>query len=275
MSHAAEFRGLHESGCFLLPNPWDVGSARFLEHLGYHALATTSAGHAFSLGLPDSVTALPVGAVLAHAREIVEATSLPVNVDFQNGYADDPKGVSTNVAACVRTGAAGLSIEDATGNPESPLYERTLAIERIAAARLSIDDSGVPVVLTARCEAWLTGARDARSIVMDRLVAFAEAGADCLFAPGTRDPETIREIVEAVAPKPVNVLMSAPNEELSVATLADIGVRRISVGSALARTAWGAFTHAAESILHSGSFETLRGAETFTRLNSVFQQHDT
>jgi 2-methylisocitrate lyase-like PEP mutase family enzyme len=267
----ARFRALHESGCFLLPNPWDVGTARYLQHLGFEALATTSAGMAFARGLPDSVAAVPLDVMLTHIREIVAATPLPVNADFQTGYADEPKGVAANVALCIATGVAGLSIEDATGETATPLYERGLAIERVKAARAAIDASGVPVVLTARCEAWLVGHPDAARTALDRLVAFAEAGADCLYAPGVREPDQIADIVKAVAPKPVNVLMSAPSATLSLSRLADLGVRRVSVGSALARVAWGAFLRAAQGMLATGSFDGLDGAAPFADLNRIFE----
>ena len=185
------FRALHGSGCFVMPNPWDAGSAKYLNHLGFKALATTSAGVAFSRGLPDGVKAMSRDAMLAHIRDIVGATPIPVNADFQSGYADDTEGVAANVTLCVHTGAAGVSIEDATGSDASPLYARDLAIQRIRAARRAIDATGIPVVLTARCEAWLVGERDPARTALDRLVAFADAGADCLYAPGVRDDATI------------------------------------------------------------------------------------
>jgi 2-methylisocitrate lyase-like PEP mutase family enzyme len=267
----AKFRSLHSSGCFVLPNPWDVGSALYLQHLGFEALATTSAGFAFSRGLPDEVAAIPRDTMLAHIRDIVAATPLPVNADFQSGYAHEPEGVAANVALCVATGVAGLSIEDATGDSAAPLYEERLAIERIRAARGAIDRSGIPVVLTARCEAWLVGHPDPARVALQRLVAYAEAGADCLFAPGVREPEEIAAMVKAVAPKPVNVLVSAPSSVLSVSRLADLGVRRISVGSALARVAWGAFLRAAQSLATTGSFDALAGAASFAELNGLFR----
>lgn len=271
-SAAARFRELHASGCFVMPNPWDPGSAILLSQLGFPALATTSAGFAFSRGLPDDVAALSRDEVLAHVRELAAATPLPLNADFQNGYADEPEGVDANVARCIATGAAGLSIEDATGDAASPLYETPLAVERIRAARGAIDASGVPVVLTARCEAHLLGVPDARRIVLERLTAFAEAGADCLFAPGVRDGEAIAEIVRAVAPKPVNVLVSAAGTGLTVAFLTDLGVRRISVGSAFARAALGAFLRAARELANDGSFEGLAGAAPFPELNAAFRR---
>src|SRR5712691_7440093 len=180
----ASFRALHESGCFVLPNPWDVGTAVYLQHLGFDALATTSAGFAFSRGLPDNVSAVPRDAMLSHIREVVQATTLPVNADFQTGYADEPEGVATNVTLCIESGVAGLSIEDATGEAATPLYEFDLAIDRIKAARKAIDSSGIPVILTARCEAWLVRDPNAFRVALERLVGYSEAGADCLYAPG-------------------------------------------------------------------------------------------
>jgi 2-methylisocitrate lyase-like PEP mutase family enzyme len=270
MSAANRFRELHASGCFVLPNPWDIGSTIYLQKLGFQAVATSSAGFAFTRGLPDEVSAVPRDLMLGHIKEIVEAVDLPVNADFQNGYADDPEGVAESVRLCVATGVAGLSIEDATGNPESPLYERELAIERIRAARAAIDASGVPVVLTGRCEAWLVGDPDPFRTSLDRLVAYAEAGADCLYAPRVRDPKEIREIVRAVAPKPVNVLMTAPSAELSVSSLADMGVRRISVGSSFARVAWGAFMRSAQDIMATGSFDSLGSGAPIGEINAIF-----
>jgi 2-methylisocitrate lyase-like PEP mutase family enzyme len=271
-SRVEVFRALHASGCVLLPNPWDVGSAIFLEHLGFKALATTSAGMGFSRGLPDTVAAISRDIVLAHLREVVGATRLPVNADFQSGYARDPEGVAASVALCVATGVAGLSIEDATGESASPLYELPFALERLKAARAAIDASGVPVVLTARCEAALVGVPDPNRVVIDRLVAYADAGADCLFAPGIRTPAAIADVVKAVSPKPVNVLISAPSPALSLSRLADMGVRRVSVGSALARVAWGAFMRAAKSLVDTGSFESFADAAPFAALNDLFEK---
>jgi 2-methylisocitrate lyase-like PEP mutase family enzyme len=268
----ARFRELHQSGCFVLPNPWDMGTTVYLEHLGFEAVATTSAGFAFSKGLPDSVSVVTRALMLAHISEIVEATSLPVNADFQNGYADEPEGVAESVTLCVATGVAGLSIEDASGNGSGPpLYEFDLAVERIKAARAAIDASGVPVILTARCEAWLVGQADPLRVSLERLVAFAEAGADCLYAPGVRDPDEIAAIVKSVSPKPVNVLVSAPGE-LTIARLKDLGVRRISVGGALSRVAWGAFIRAARSIKETGSFDSLGDAASHKEISDLFQQ---
>lgn len=267
----AAFRALHESGCFVLPNPWDVGTALYLHHAGFKALATTSAGIAFSHGKPDSAKALSRDAMLAHIRDVVSATPLPVNADFLGGYAVEPEGVAANVALCVASGAAGLSIEDSTGDPAAPLYDRGLAVERIRAARRAIDASGRAVVLTARCEAWLVNHPDASRVALDRLVAFAAAGADCLYAPGVREPDEIATIVRAVSPRPVNVLMSAPSRVLSVPRLADLGVRRVSVGSALSRVAWGAFMRAAKSIAETGSFDGLGGAVPFPEINGIFE----
>jgi 2-methylisocitrate lyase-like PEP mutase family enzyme len=269
-----DFRALHSAGCFVLPNPWDVGTAIYLQHLGFKALATTSAGFAFAQGLPDSVSAIPRDLMLAHFREIVLATSLPVNADFQTGYAVEPDGVGPNVALCVATGVAGLSIEDASGDLAKPLYDLGLAVDRIKAARAAIDASGVPVLLTARCEAWLVRDPTPLRTSLERLAAFADAGADCLYAPGASKPEEIAALVKAVEPKPVNVLVSSNNCELSVAQLAELGVRRISVGSALARVAWGGFIRAARSIKDTGSFDSLADAAAFAELNELFLKRD-
>lgn len=247
-----------------------MGTALYLERLGFDALATTSAGFAFSRGLPDSVSAVTRGAMLAHISEIVEATSLPVNADFQTGYADEPEGVATSVALCVATGVAGLSIEDGSGDTAAPLYEFELAVERIRAARAAIDASGVPVILTGRCEAWLVGQPDPARVALERLVAYADAGADCLYAPGVREPDVIRAIVSAVSPKPVNVLVFRANPVMSVSQLADLGVRRISLGSALSLVAWGAFIRAAKSMAETGSFDAFAGAAAYSELNDFF-----
>jgi 2-methylisocitrate lyase-like PEP mutase family enzyme len=268
------FRALHVSGCFVMPNPWDAGSAVFLEHAGFQALATTSSGFAFTRAKPDEVRALPRDAVLQHFRDLVAATSLPVNADFQNGYADEPEEVAANVALCVATGVAGLSIEDATGREESPLYDADLALERLKAARRAIDDSRVPVLLTARSEAWLAGAKDPKRTALERLVAFAEAGADCLFAPGVRDANDIAELVRAVAPKPLNALVPPKSPALTMQRLADLGVRRISVGSALARVAWSAFMRSARDIAATGSFASFDEAVSFAELNALFAGRD-
>jgi 2-methylisocitrate lyase-like PEP mutase family enzyme len=264
------FRALHESGCFVLPNPWDVGSAKILHHLGFKALATTSAGFAFTRGLPDTMTALSPDEVLAHIRDIVAATALPVNADFQSGYAADSEGVAKNVTTCVQTGVAGLSIEDASGDPRTPLYDRATAIERVRAARRAIDATGSGCVLTARCEAYLVGDPDAERTALDRLVAFADAGADCLYAPGVRDLRAIEAIIKAVAPKPVNIIVSVSHPDLTVSRLAELGVRRISVGSALARIAWSAMMRGAEEIADKGTFGVFTYATPFNKLNDIF-----
>jgi 2-methylisocitrate lyase-like PEP mutase family enzyme len=271
-SAVAEFRALHKSGCFVLPNPWDIGSAVYLQRLGFKALATTSAGVAFAHGRSDATPALPLEDMLAHFEEIVRATPLPVNADFQAGYADDPEGVAANVARCVATGVAGLSIEDNTGREEAPLYEKAVAVERIRAARKAIDASKVPVVLTGRCEAWLVGAPDPLRVALDRLVAYAEAGADCLYAPCVRELGEIEQIVKAVAPKPVNILVSGPSKELTVARLTDLGVRRISVGSSLACVAWGAFIRSARDIAKTGTFDSFADAVPFSEINAMFSK---
>lgn len=282
----ARFHELHESGCFVLPNPWDVGSTIYLEHLGFKAVATTSAGFAFSKGLPDDPDVISRAVMLEHFREIASATSLPVNADFQNGFADDPEAVAESVRLCVATGVAGLSIEDNTGQEDQPLYDFNLAVDRIKAARAAIDAVSVPgavatgssgstvnnkVLLTARCEAFLVGDPNPLRTSLDRLVAFTDAGADCLYAPGLTEPDEIAQIVKAVAPKPVNVLAFAKNCHLTVNQLAELGVRRISVGSSLARAAWGGLIRTAEEIQASGSFESFTDLATFD-LNSLFRQ---
>lgn len=267
--HAIEaFRGLHESGCFVLPNPWDRGTAIYLQQLGFKALATTSAGFAFSRGLPDE--GVSRDQMLEHVRDLAAATTLPVNADFQSGYADEPEAVATNVALCVATGVAGLSIEDNSGRGDMPLYGKELAVERIRAARQAIDSSGTRVVLTGRCEAWLVGHPDPFRCALDRLVAYAEAGADCLYAPGVESPDEISAIVQAVAPKPVNVLVAGFNRGLTVAQLRDLGVRRISVGSAMASVAWGAFLRSAREIMDKGVFDSFASAASFAELNGAF-----
>jgi 2-methylisocitrate lyase-like PEP mutase family enzyme len=279
MNHAAQlpavadFRALHESGCFVLPNPWDVGTAVYLQHLGFKALATTSAGFAFSRGKPDGGVLLDE--MLSHISEIVAATSLPVNADFLNGFADEPEDISTNVKLCIECGVAGLSIEDNSQNSAAPLYEEKLAVDRIRAAREAIDASGVPVVLTGRCEVLLVKAADPFRVAIDRLVAYADAGADCLYAPGVQKPDQIVEIVKAVAPKPVNVLVAGFNRELTLSQLADLGVRRISVGSGLAAVAWEAFISAARSIATTGRFDdAFAKAVPTAELNETFSNRN-
>ena len=254
----------------MLLNPWDIGTTISLENLGFEALATTSAGFAFSRGKRDG--AVPRDEMLAHIREIVEATTLPVNADFLAGYADEPEGVAKNVRLCVETGVAGLSIEDNTGRADTPLYEKKLAVERIRAARSAIDASGTGVVLTGRCEAWLVHDRDPFHTVLDRLAAYAEAGADCLYAPGVSNPDEIAQIVKSVAPKPVNVLVSGFNHQLSLSQLADLGTRRISVGSGLALAAWGTFLRAAKDIKANGTFSLLANGASSSDLNELFQE---
>jgi 2-methylisocitrate lyase-like PEP mutase family enzyme len=270
-SRRDKFRELHQSGCFVIPNPWDIGTARYLRSLGFQALATTSSGFSFSRGLPDTDWAVPRDAVLGHIAEIVSAVDLPVNADFESGYAHEPEGVATNVRLCVETGVAGLSIEDSTGDRRKPLYDLPLAVERIKAARSAIDSSGDGVLLTGRAECFLVGHPDPLKGSIRRLQAYAEAGADVLYAPGPRSREDIKAIVAAVAPKPVNILMSA-NAGLRVSDLAELGVRRISVGSALARAAWGAFIRAAKAIASEGSFAGFDGSEPFAELNDFFRQ---
>jgi len=261
------FRDLHREGCFVVPNPFDIGSAVYLQSLGFKALATTSAGVAWALGRADDTVGLD--AMLAHIRTLVEASEVPVNADFGNGFADQPAGVAENVGLCVATGVAGLSIEDLSGDPTTPLYDIELAVERIRAARAAIDASGANVVLVARTEAYRVKHPDCAKVAVQRLERFAEAGADCLFAPGIRSPEEIGALVKAVAPKPVNVLVGEPIG-LSVADLGDLGVRRVSVGGALARAAWGGMMAAAREIAEHGTFEALGKAVSFAELNGMF-----
>jgi 2-methylisocitrate lyase-like PEP mutase family enzyme len=267
---SANFRALHETGCFVLPNPWDIGTAIYLERLGFKALATTSAGFAFSRGKPDG--GVPRDEMLLHIREIVNAAAVPVSADFHAGYGDDPEDVGSNVQLCLETGVAGLSIEDSTGRSDRPLYEEKLAVERIRAARRTIDASRSGVVLTGRCEAWLVGDPDPLRTALERLPEYAEAGADCLYAPGVSDPGEISQIVKTVTPKPVNILVSGFNHQLTVSQLADLGVRRISVGSGLALAAWGAFLRAAKDIQTDGAFNLLADSASFADLNELFRQ---
>jgi 2-methylisocitrate lyase-like PEP mutase family enzyme len=266
------FRQLHESGCFVLPNPWDVGSAIYLANAGFKALATTSAGFAFAQGLADGADSVPREMMLDHFRQISAATHLPVNADFQNGYADDPGGVAESVRLCAATGVAGLSVEDSTGRREKPLYDFDLAVERIKAAVDAVKSSEPRVILTARCEAYLVGDQTPLRTSIDRLVAFADAGADCLYAPGVTDTGEISQIVNAVVPKPVNVLVSSHNCNLTVAQLADLGVRRISVGGALARAAWAGFIRASREIHELGSFTSFADATPFGELTALFSK---
>jgi 2-methylisocitrate lyase-like PEP mutase family enzyme len=269
-SPIAIFRALHESGCFVLPNPWDIGTAIYLERLGFKALATTSAGFAFSRGRPDGEVLRDE--MLAHIGEIVKATSLPVNADFEAAYADEPDEVAANVQRCLKTGVAGLSVEDNTRRTDTPLYEKNLAVERIRAARAAIDEMQTGVVLTGRCEAWLVQDPKPLRTVLNRLAAYAEAGADCLYAPGVSEPNEIAQIVKTVAPKPVNVLVSGFNHHLSLSRLADLGVRRISVGSGLALAAWGGFVRAAKDINKSGTFDLLADNASSVELNEIFRK---
>ncbi len=270
LSVVTKFRAMHESGCFVLPNPWDIGTAIYLERLGFKALATTSAGVAFSRGKHDG--GVPRDQMLAHIREIVEATALPVNADFLNGFAHNPEELAANVKLCVGTGVAGLSVEDNSQDHATPLYGKKLAVERIRAARAAIDASETGVVLTGRCEAWLVHDPNPFRTALERLAAYAEAGADCLYAPGVSKPNEIAQIVETVAPKPVNVLVSGFNHQLSLSQLTDLGVGRISVGSGLALAAWGAFLRAAEDIKTNGTFNLLANTAASADLNELFRE---
>jgi methylisocitrate lyase len=248
------FHRLHEAGCFVIPNPWDVGSARALQRLGFKALATTSAGHAWTLGRADNEVRLDEA--LEHLRSIAGAVGVPVNADFEGGFADDPEQVAAHVRLAVGTGIAGLSIEDSTGNSDEPLYPFELAVERVRAARQAIDESGTEIVLTGRSEGFVVGRPDLEETIR-RLQAYAEAGADCLYAPRLDTSEQVSAIVAAVSPKPVNMLASTPS--ITVAEAASLGVRRISTGGTLARTAWGGFLAAAQEIAADGTFARFDG----------------
>jgi 2-methylisocitrate lyase-like PEP mutase family enzyme len=261
------FRQLHESGCFVIPNPWDVGSARYLQGLGFKALATTSSGLAWSLGHADGT--LGRDAVLAHLREIVAATDLPVNADFESGYAADAQGVGESVRLAVETGVAGLSIEDATGDPDHPLHDLDIAVARLRAAREAIDEAGGDTLLVGRAENFIVGRPDLAD-TLARLQAYAAAGADCLYAPGIRTPAQIAAVVAAVAPKPVNLLVGSASD-LRVQDIAALGVRRISIGGALARCAWGGFMRAARSLADEGRFSAFADAAPGAELNAFFR----
>jgi 2-methylisocitrate lyase-like PEP mutase family enzyme len=261
----ATFRKMHETGCFVLPNPYDVGSAKALQHLGFKAIASTSAGFAWSIGKADNRVTLDE--VCEHLTALCNAVDLPVNADFEGGFAHKPEKVAANVARAVKTGVAGLSIEDSTGDTAKPLYERAFAIERIKAARAAIDADNTGVLLTGRCEGFLVGQADL-DMVIDRLKAYSEAGADCLYAPGITTREQISAVVMAVHPKPVNLLIGASG--LSVAEAADLGVRRISVGGSLARSAWGGFLRAAREMAEKGTFSELGSGYPGGELNKMF-----
>jgi 2-methylisocitrate lyase-like PEP mutase family enzyme len=250
VDRVAAFHRLHTAGCFVMPNPWDAGTARALEQLGFRALATTSAGFAWTSGRADN-RAATLDEVLEHLRIVAAAVSVPVNADFEGGFAVDPQQVAVNVTRATATGIAGLSIEDATGDETEPLHEFDLAVERVRAARRAIDDSRTGIVLTGRSEGFVVGRPDIEETIR-RLCAYAEAGADCLYAPRIDTEEQVAAIVAAVSPKPVNLLINAPF--ITVAQAADLGVRRISVGGTLARTAWAGFLRAAEEIADSGTF---------------------
>lgn len=262
----ARFRALHASGTFVIPNPWDVGSARILASMGFPALASTSSGFAWSTGRRDNHITLDDA--LVHLAQLVGAVDLPINADFEGGFAERPQDVADNVLSAVATGIAGVSIEDSTGDPQAPLYEFTLAVERIAAAREALDASAPAVMLVARTEGFIAGRPDIEE-TLRRLCAFASAGADCLYAPGIRTREHIAAVVQAVAPKPVNVLVGAPF--ITVAELADLGVRRVSVGGALARAAWGGFLAAAREIAGDGTFHALGAAVPGAEMDRFFR----
>jgi 2-methylisocitrate lyase-like PEP mutase family enzyme len=262
----ATFRGLHDHGCFVMPNPWDRGSAVYLETLGFEALATTSAGFAWSSGRPDRGPTLE--SALAHLKEIADAVSVPVHADFEGGFAIGPEGVAANVSRAVETGIAGLSLEDASGDTSNPLFDFTLSVERIEAARAAIDRSRSRVLLTGRSEGFVAGRPDVEE-TLRRLEAYAAAGADCLYAPGLRTTDDLRAIVKAVAPKPVNLLVAGP--WITVEQASGLGVRRISVGAALARVAWAGFAMAAKEIAEQGSFAGLAPGGASPDLNAIFR----
>jgi len=268
-SRRQTFRALHERGCFVIPNPWDVGSARYLQHLGFPALATTSAGFAFSQGLPDSESAISFERSLAHIAEIAGSVDVPVNADFASAFAIEPADVADNVVRCVETGVAGLSVEDATGDRAAPLFELPLAVDRIRAAREAIDQSGTGVLLTARAECYHVGHPDPLRESIRRLQAYTEAGADVLFAPGPQKPEEVRALVEAVQPKPFNLLV-VRNIGLDVTDIAALGVRRISVGGALALAGWTAFMRAAQNLKTGGSFSSFADLVSYPEINELF-----
>lgn len=259
------FRRLHEAGCFVIPNPWDVGSARVLAQLGFQALATTSSGFAWSQGTRDNHVSIEQA--LTCFQSIADSVDVPVNADFEGGFAIEPEKVGANVTRAVATGIAGLSIEDSTGDPLNPLFDFTLAVERIKAARQAIDASGTRVLLTGRSEGFIAGRPDLAETIR-RLVAYADAGAECLYAPGIRNPEQIRAVVAAVSPRPVNLLVGG--DFITVAAAADLGVRRISVGGALARAAWTGFLEAAKEIADHGTFSRLARALPGAEVNGLF-----
>jgi 2-methylisocitrate lyase-like PEP mutase family enzyme len=261
------FHRLHEAGCFVIPNPWDIGSARFLQGLGFKALATTSSGFAWSQARPDNGISRDMA--LAHLAAIVAATDVPINADFESGFAADAAGVAESVSLAVQTGVAGLSIEDSTGNAAQPLYEISVAVERLRAARKAIDQSGGDTLLVGRAECFIVGRPDLDETIA-RLKAYAQAGADCLYAPGIREREQISAVIAAVAPKPVNLLVGSTSE-LTVNDIAALGVRRISVGGALARAAWGGFMRAAKLIAERGKFD-FSDAASGQQLNALFDR---
>jgi 2-methylisocitrate lyase-like PEP mutase family enzyme len=262
------FAALHQSGCFVIPNPWDAGSARYLQSLGFKALATTSAGFAWSHARADN--GITRDMALAHLHEMVAAVDVPINADFENGFAPDAAGVAENVRLAVATGVAGLSIEDSTGDAGRPLFTLDEAVERIRAARGAIDRAGGGAMLVGRAECFLVGRPDLAE-TLARLQAYANAGADCLYAPGVTTREQIVALVEAVAPKPLNLLVGSASE-LTVADIAALGVRRISVGGALARSAWGGFMRSARVLAEQGRFDGFADAASGKDLNALFSK---
>ncbi|MBR0872783.1 isocitrate lyase/phosphoenolpyruvate mutase family protein [Bradyrhizobium tropiciagri] len=262
----ATFKKLHESGCFIIPNPFDVGSALALQHLGFKALASTSAGFAWTIGKADN--RVTVDDVCDHLTAMCAAVDIPVNADYEGGFAVEPDKVAINVGRGVKTGVAGLSIEDSTGDAANPLFEHKLAVERIKAARKAIDADKSGVLLTGRCEAYLWGKQDIK-LVIERLQAYSDAGADVLYSPGIKTKEDIAAVVKAVVPKPVNLLIGGPG--LSLQEVADLGVRRISVGGSLARMAWVGFMKAAKEMAEKGTFAEFANGYSGGELNKMFK----
>jgi 2-methylisocitrate lyase-like PEP mutase family enzyme len=268
---AATLKALHErAGIFVIPNPWDAGSAKMLASLGFEALTTTSAGLAFSLGKPDGEGALTRDETLANAQSIVEATTLPVAADLENCYGDDPATCAETILLAAKVGLVGGSIEDATGNPADTIYPFDLSVERVKAAVKAARSLPFPFTLTARAENLIYGHPDLKDTIR-RLEAFADAGADVLFAPGLQTPEEIEAVVRAVAPKPVSVVMGLSNSNFTLTQLADLGVKRVSLGSSLSRAAYSAFFHAAEEIWQKGTFSFASGLVPYGRINELLR----
>ena len=262
----AAFHVLHKSGCFVIPNPWDIGSARYLQGMGFKALASTSSGFAWSKGFADNHVTREL--VLTHLSELVAATDVPINADFEGGFAHDPAGIAESVKLAVKTGVAGLSIEDSTGDKAKPLYDIDIAVARLKAARKAIDETGGDTLLVGRAENFFVGVPDLDDTIA-RLKAYSNAGADCLYSPGVKTKEQIAAVVKAVSPKPFNLLIGGPLG-ITVKDAEELGVRRISVGGALARTAWGGFQRAVKQIAEEGRFDEFANAAAGAELNKFF-----